>query len=310
MTPSDDFDARTTRESSARGEHTQTDAREGSNDLGSASSIDVTDLSTNQRVEEDAFERRARGHDIPGQSRSMETPTPDVASGDTKPVEETQLAFELPNRPPKLGRSAFIATDGNTRDLETLMSWLQSDSRLLVICGPASAGKTHLASIVAEEGDTQWIIIGDDGRLPLAQLRSTPAPEYVILDQVERLKKPDQLLEIIQRCRMSDSRLLLVGSGRVEDWAGDIVDVSTRLQAASYLCMSEPDEGLLRQVMTKLFDDRQIAVPISAVEYAARRLPRRLADIARFVDAVDRVSAEAGVAITWRLAEKVLEQFE
>lgn len=224
-----------------------------------------------------------------------------------------QLPLDLPKRRPYMGRDAYIVTPGNGADITTLDAWLGSDEPFLVICGAPSAGKTHLASIAAEALGALLIDLREDGGTALAALardgqNNSAAP--LVIDGADGFDRPDVLIEVLQRWRRNSGRLALVGRGAPEEWAGGVVDLATRLGAAPRLCVSTPDEALIRKVMEKLFVDRQLTVGEKVVEYASRRLPRRLAAVAAFVDAIDAAAIEAQTAITLRLAGKTIAALE
>lgn len=204
-----------------------------------------------------------------------------------------------------MDRGSYIVTPGNAADLATLDAWLASDEPFLVICGSPSAGKTHLASIAADSLGARFISIsdGDGADEALGAMRAAAADAApLVIDRVERLARPELLLEALQQWRRNGGRLALVGRGEPEAWAGGVVDLATRLGAAPRLVMSEPDEDLIRRVMEKLFADRQVEASPKIIEFAARRLPRRLAAASAFVEAIDLASMRSKSPITLKLA--------
>ena len=62
----------------------------------------------------------------------------------------SQLGLRLPPAAVRMGRADFVVTEANESDLAFVDAWLGADEPGLVICGAPSAGKSHLASILAE----------------------------------------------------------------------------------------------------------------------------------------------------------------
>ncbi|MEO0399593.1 MAG: hypothetical protein AAF224_09270 [Pseudomonadota bacterium] len=217
-----------------------------------------------------------------------------------------QYPLDLPFGPAKLGRTDFIETPANRLDLPTLDAWAASDEFALAICGAPSAGKTHLASILATEHGGELVTVADDGGID----RVADGALFVI-DGVDRLTRPTLLLEAIERARSSaGARIVVTGRGDPKDWAGGLRDLETRLGALSRLTVSPPDEELLRRVIDKLFTDRQLSVDEKVIDYAAPRLARSLDAARAFVSALD-VAAIAGKArISIALARKVIDKEE
>ena len=81
-----------------------------------------------------------------------------------------------------------------------------------------------------------------------------------------------------------------------------------RSRAATPVEILEPDDGLLRCVLVKLFADRQVAIDQGVVDYLVVRMERSLGVAGRLVAALDAEALAAGSRITRSLAGKVLER--
>ncbi|RZO68644.1 MAG: hypothetical protein EVA70_01355 [Parvularculaceae bacterium] len=216
-----------------------------------------------------------------------------------------QLLLALPAKPARLGRATYGLSSANIVDLETLDAWQRSEEFLLTICGPARSGKTHLASILAEDlaGDVFILKAAAEGFRALENL-----PPLVIVDDLDADAAPRAILETIERARHSSSRLVLVGRGNPVDWAGGLKDLVTRLEAAPRLRVSTPDEALLKAVLAKVFIDRELAVRDDVLALAASRLPRRLNAAISFAEALDRAALERRAEVTIALAKQILSR--
>ena len=216
-------------------------------------------------------------------------------------AEEGQLPLDLPVRPPRMTRDDFIVSDANAADLATLDAWLASDAAALAICGAPSSGKTHLAAIAAQSLGADHVYVAEDGGLDHA----AGGPAFVI-DNLDQLRRPGLLLEAIGKSTQASRRLILVGRGAPAQWAGDLRDLVTRLEAMPRISVSPPDESLLRSVILKLFADRQRRVDPKIAEYAAPRIRRTLDAAARFVDMAEQKAMAKQSAVTVPLAREAL----
>ena len=215
--------------------------------------------------------------------------------------QEGQFTLDLPPAPARLRRADFILTDANRGDLATIDAWRESGEFALAICGAPSAGKTHLASILAGEMDGDHVAVAEDGGIDVVM-----GERLFVVDELERLSRPGLLLEAMERARNSKGRIVLVGRGRPTDWAGGLRDLETRLDATPRVDVSPPDEELLQAVILKLFADRQLSVPDRVAAYAAPRLRRRLSAANAFVAAMDKASIAAQAPAGVPLARTVL----
>ncbi|MBI1393419.1 MAG: hypothetical protein GC152_11820 [Alphaproteobacteria bacterium] len=222
--------------------------------------------------------------------------------------------MNFPAWPSQLGRDAYVVTDANVRDLATLDAWIAMDEALLVICGDALSGKSHLASIAAQGlGCGIWLVAENGGinHAIASQPGNQPGNKgAVVLDGMERLSDRSRLLEFIEEVRRENRRLVLVGNGGPVEWAGAVVDLATRLKAAPQLETSRPDEALMRGVLTKLVAERQLSVPREVIEFAASQLPRRIDRAVAYAGALETLVAGSTNRLSIRLATIALESID
>lgn len=198
-----------------------------------------------------------------------------------------QTVLDLPASPPRLTREAFLVSAANDAALATLEGWKKSAEPLLILCGPAGAGKTHLAGILAYE------------------TRDAAAP-VSIADDADRRFSAGDLLAAIEDARARGERLVLAGRDDPRDWAGGLKDLETRLAGAPRITLVEPDEALLRAVILKLFRDRQLRASDAIADYAVQHLPKTFAAAQCFVGALDAASIEKGKPISVKLAREIV----
>lgn len=198
-----------------------------------------------------------------------------------------QIVLELPSIPPRLTREAFVVSASNEGALKTLDAWRRTQETLLVICGPKGSGKTHLASILAREA-------------------SEAGERVTILDGVPEGAAAGDILREIEKVREDGGQIVLAGRGDPKDWAAGLKDLETRLNAAARITLVEPDEALLRAVIAKVFNDRQLRAPETIADYAAPRLPKTFAAAQAFVAALDALSIEKGRPVGLKLAREAV----
>ncbi len=208
-----------------------------------------------------------------------------------------QLPLPLPQQPPRYDRKAFLIAPSNESAWRAAEAWLASDDPALIICGPCGAGKTHLASILAEE-DGRF----GDWRTPITH----DAGDVIVFDDLPA-SDPKTFMTTVEDVAASGKRCVLVGRGNPGDWANGLKDLKTRLEAIPRAYLNEPDEALLRAVMSKAFSDRQLSVGHAVIEYAAPRLPRSFAAIHGFVSLADELAAQRKKPITIVLAKEILD---
>lgn len=214
-----------------------------------------------------------------------------------------QLTFDLPAYRQHMSRQDYIETGVTMSHLALLDRWWNTGDSVLAICGAASAGKTHLASIVAAEQSGLWVSVDAIDDHP----GSPDQAPLIVIDDVHRVSNRDTLFDLVEAARLGATRLVLTGQGRPGDWGGDLADLVTRLEAAARLEIAPPDEATLFEVITKRFADLQVYVDPRVASYAAPRLRRSFAALEAFVHRANALSYAKKSPITVALAKKALE---
>lgn len=195
-----------------------------------------------------------------------------------------QIVLDLPAKPPRMTRAAYVLSASNEAALKTLDAWRASGEFALAISGPEGSGKTHLLNILKSE--CGW--------------------DVSVIDDADAAGGAHLLLAEFERARETGSRIAIAGRGDPAEWAAGLIDLRTRLAAAPRIALAEPDEELLRAVMTKMFADRQLRAPEQIAGYAAPRIEKTFAAAERFVAALDALSIEKGAGISVKLAREAL----
>lgn len=198
--------------------------------------------------------------------------------------------YSLGLAPPPARRSLkdYVVAESNAAALDLLTRWRNSSETALVVSGPPGSGKTHLLSILSEAAG------------------GTGAGSLAVIDDANS-RSPHDLLSQIETARETGGRIALGGSGDPISWAQGLRDLETRLGAATRIDLADPDDALLRAVIIKLFQDRQLRTKGDLAAYAAARLPKTFAAASAFVDAIDAASIAAGAPVGLRLAKSVID---
>jgi chromosomal replication initiation ATPase DnaA len=214
-----------------------------------------------------------------------------------------QIPIPLGHQPAH-DRESFIVGDANRAALELIEMWPDWPAPVVILTGPPGSGKTHLADI--------WTNLAG-GRLIKAQQFAQPDMDVTIsgpiaIDGIDMDNVPEKaLFHLMNMASEAATTLLLTSRTPVADWQVGLPDLNSRLRLAAPAELTAPDDALLRQVMVKLFTDRQLFIDKSVVDYLLLRMERSLGSASRIVSALDQAALSAGRRITRPLAADVLE---
>ena len=102
------------------------------------------------------------------------------------------------------------------------------------------------------------------------------------------------LFHLINSVREVGGSLLITSRTPAEEWRVSLPDLRSRLRLAAPVALGAPDDELLRQVLVKLFADRQLVVDKPLIDYLISRMERSLSAAVALVEALDREALAAG----------------
>lgn len=218
-----------------------------------------------------------------------------------------QLSLGLPT-PEAMERDDFLPAPSNLLALTALDDPAGLPSGLAVLSGPPGAGKTHLARLWAARTGARWQPVAAlAADLPMLLAPGT-TPGALVIDEAQRLAGTpgeEALFHLLNHLR-GRGQVLLTASGPARDWGVRLPDLASRLAVGAHLTLLPPDEALLAAVLVKLFDDRQIRVEPSLIDYLVSRMERSLAAARGLVNRLDALALQRQCRISRDLAREVL----
>jgi chromosomal replication initiation ATPase DnaA len=218
------------------------------------------------------------------------------------PMTPRQLPLSLPHRA-AMTRADFLAGESNRAAIAAVDAWPHWPTPVTLIVGPPGSGKSHLVEIWRTASGA--VVAAADRPGDVEALASAGA--VAVEDLHDR---PDEraLFHLINRAGERGAALLLTSRKWPSALPLALPDLKSRLRAARPVELAAPDDVLLRQVLLKLFADRQLAVDPQVVEVIAQRMERSLAAAGAIVEALDREALAEGAPITRRMAVSVLSR--
>src|SRR5947209_4289108 len=215
-----------------------------------------------------------------------------------------QLALALPHAE-NFAREDFLIGASNQAALGLIGRWPDWPDRALALVGPEGAGKSHLAAIWADIAGARRVAARALGETNLPAALATGA--LVIEDGAGGLDER-ALFHLLNLMRQQEAYVLITARTAPANWRVELPDLASRLRAVPVVELSAPDDALLRAVMVKLFEDRQLAVDESLIGYLAMRIERSFASARAAVEELDREALRQKRPVTRALAAELLSQ--
>jgi chromosomal replication initiation ATPase DnaA len=217
-----------------------------------------------------------------------------------------QIPLSLPHRA-ALDRADFLVGAANAAAIALIDRWPDWPSRPVLLAGPVGSGKSHLveiwraasgAGVVAASdlapADADILLAG--GAVAIEDLHAGPLDEAALFHLLNLANERNAA--VLMTSRVWPSALPLT-----------LLDLASRLRAAQPVELAEPDDDLLRRVLTKLFADRQLIVDRLVIEFILTRMERSLEAANLIVERLDKDALAEGRAITQRFAAETLAAF-
>ena len=207
-----------------------------------------------------------------------------------------QIAFDLPFRTSQ-GQEDFFVSAPNASAVKMLDQWPDWPQHCLLLIGPEGSGKSHLGALWANRAGAH-----------LADLQQTPAAQqsaHWLVEDADRLSSATQeeaLFHLFNAVRSAGGSMVITARTVPARWFLELADLRSRMQAMPIAQLSEPDDALLKAVLVKHFNDRQIETEARLIDYLVPRMERSFAAVRKVVSELDRLSLEQKRPVTYRLA--------
>lgn len=227
---------------------------------------------------------------------SLNTPT-------TTPAPE-QLVLDLALRP-ALGAEDFMVSRANAAAVDLVDRWPDWPLASAMVVGPARSGKSHLANVWRRRSGAGRPIPAasiDEGAIGLLEQFGA----LVIEDIDQGIADDRAMFHLLNVAREHRRHLLLTSARAPGDLDVALPDLRSRLRALPLVHIEAPDVDLLRGVLVKLFNDRQLIVEPHVIGHLVLHMERSMAMATRLVDEIDRRALAGKRRVSRTLAAEVL----
>ncbi|MCE7997592.1 MAG: chromosomal replication initiator DnaA [Rhodobiaceae bacterium] len=218
----------------------------------------------------------------------------------------SQIPLDLPHRI-AFDREDFLVAEANRAAVALVDQWPDWPTPSAMLLGPAGAGKSHLGAVWKAASNAVSLSARD---LDEARVPSLCAARAVLLEDVDQLPSDREtaLFHLLNLTKEEEGSLLMTSKVSPANLAIKLPDLASRLRAVVTAELGTPDDELLRAVLEKLFQDRQLLAPEQALSYLATHMDRSIEAARQAVAAIDKAALAGKRRITVPLVAEVLKQ--
>ena len=197
----------------------------------------------------------------------------------------------------------YILSKSNSEAYSVINKWPNWPLNLLLLYGPKSCGKTHLAKIWQEKAKANFL------NAEQIYKNQYDLKKNYIIDNIETIHDETALLHLFNLVKeQASGYLLMTASNNPNNIGIRLPDLRSRLNLVAEARIGDPDDDILRQMFVKQFTLRQIKVDIEVINYLISRIERSFESLYNIVDKLDKQALEDRKSINIPLAKKVLEK--
>ena len=218
-----------------------------------------------------------------------------------------QLYFDMPDKT-ALGIEDYIITESNSFAFDMISRMIKGEINQGVISGPSFSGKTHLSKILIKNiGINESLYIDTDYKKIIEKVGSSNLIVIENIDKVLEDKSEEDLFHIINFTKENDKKLLMTSCKSISNIEFKLEDLKSRLNAILEAKIMQPDDELMKLVLIKIFNDKQLLINPNVINFLKSRLERSYKSINDFIDKIDKFSLEKGKKITIALINDLIK---
>ena len=218
-----------------------------------------------------------------------------------------QLYFDMPDKT-ALGIEDYIITESNSFAFDLISRMIKGEINQGVISGPSFSGKTHLSKILIKNiGINESLYIDRDYKKIIERVGSS---NLIVIENIDKLiedRSEEDLFHIINFTKESDKKLLMTSGKSISNIEFKLEDLKSRLNAVIEAKIMQPDDELMKLVLIKIFNDKQLLINPNVIDFLRSRLERSYKSINDFIEKIDKFSLEKGKKITIALINDLIK---
>lgn len=212
--------------------------------------------------------------------------------------------------------SLFYVSEKNYFANKLINSWPDWKNRCLFIYGPKDCGKTHISNIWMRKSNARLINKNFFQNFDQIEINKefNIKGSWIIEDIDLILKESNNIIEekILNFLNLiSPTNYLLITSKKAPgQFITHLKDLISRLKAAVVVEVKEPDEGLLKKIILKHLENRQLLITDKQLNFLINRIERTYSCAKKISKLIDETTLKKHSKVTNEILRFIISTYE
>ena len=164
---------------------------------------------------------------------------------------------------------------------------------------PNKSGKSHLINIWIKNNNA---ILYEKNLNEILDNKKNIAIDNIFYNINE-----ENIFHIINHCKNENLKVFVTSNLRIDEHNFKIIDLKSRLKAFYYVSILNPDDEMVKIILTKLLYEKQFIIKNPEIfEFLVKRIERSYQSIYNLVDKLDKFSLQKKRQLTIPLIKEIL----
>lgn len=202
-----------------------------------------------------------------------------------------QLYLNLPQET-SYSREDFVVTAANIDAINAIEKYHSWSFKRLLIVGESGAGKTHMCQIWKQMADAKFI----DDKFEYKGVQN------LIIDNIEYY--PDDFIFHVINYAANNNSYLLLTTSLLKTYK--LPDLASRINATNKVIIKQPDDELVKILLTKRLVDMQLKFDIDVLDYLIPRVERSYENINYIANQIYNEVSLSKARLTVKLIKNII----
>jgi len=199
------------------------------------------------------------------------------------------------------GFDNYLVSDSNRLAYKYLIE-NNNDIKSIFLLGLNKSGKTHISLIWSNINHSLNINLNNIELTEISNIKSN-----ILIDDVFNNLDEEKLFHLINHCHQNNLKILLTSNVLPKNYPFLTKDLSSRINSFYLVKIYQPDDFLIKNLIIKLFNDRQIKIKNdSVIDFITNRINRSFENVNSFVNKIDKYSLTNKREITIPLIKEII----